>query len=119
MQLRDVPAVAMQLYNDSVHLSSCVMKLRETFQWWDAAEDISKRLKAVGELVFEEQLAAQREALMGVLDDAGGFSETADEGSFKRCERAVRQVQHNLETLARTLQVNSADSFVAPALTGL
>lgn len=61
-----------------------------------------------GERVFEEQLLAQRDALMGVLDEAGGFLETGIEGSFTRCERAIKQVQRDLEGLAKILKVSSS-----------
>ena len=105
VQLRDVPTIAMQLYNDTLHLSARVMVLHETYPCWDAADDVSKRLLAAGEHAFEEQLVAQRDALMGILDEADGFRDTGLEGRFKKCEKAVNQVQYHLEGLARVLKV--------------
>ena len=104
-QLQGVPTLAMQLYNDSLHLSARILSLHTQYPHWTAAEDLSRRMTAVGEHTFEEQLVAQRDALMGILDEADGFVDTGSEVEFKRCERAVKQVQYNLESLARVLKV--------------
>ena len=81
--------------------------MQEKYQDWTAAADVSNRLLAAGEHAFEEQLAVQRDALMAALDEAGRFADTGIEGSFRRCEKAVKQVQHNFEIIARVLKVNS------------
>lgn len=108
-QLRDVPTLAMQLYNDSLHLSARISALRDKYHFWETAEDVSRRLIAAGEHAFEAQLVIQRDALMGILDEAGGFGHTGIEGSFRRCERAIRQVKHSIESLARVLKVRCHD----------
>ncbi|RSH89597.1 hypothetical protein EHS25_002148 [Saitozyma podzolica] len=101
-QLRDVPTLAMQLSNDFVHLAEKVESLSKVHEW-DAA-DTAQRLRGAGEETFERQLEVQRDALEAILDEAGGFAGTGNDHGFKPCERAVQQVEHNLQSLARVFK---------------
>jgi hypothetical protein len=107
-QLRDVPTLAMQLSNDFVHLAEKVESLSKVHEW-DAA-DTAQRLRGAGEETFERQLEVQRDALEAILDEAGGFAGTGNDHGFKPCERAVQQVEHNLQSLARVFKVSQSDS---------
>jgi centromere/kinetochore protein ZW10 len=109
-QLRDVPTLAMQLSNDFVHLAEKVESLSKVHEW-DAA-DTAQRLRGAGEQAFERQLEVQRDALEAILDEAGGFAGTGNEQGFRTCERAVQQVEHNLQSLARVFKVSQSDSRV-------
>lgn len=110
-QLRDVPTLAMQLSNDFVHLTEKVEALSKVHEW-DSA-DTAHRLRGAGEQTFERQLEVQRETLEAILDEAGGFAGTGTEQGSRTCERAVQQVEHNLQSLARVFKVSQSDSRAA------
>lgn len=44
---------------------------------------------------------------MESLDDANGFKDTADSAVYARCERAIKQIHHSLERLAKVWAVSS------------
>lgn len=96
----------MQSYNDSLHLSSSVLKLHEEYPNWTTAEDVSRRLKASGEHAFETQVGAQKDGLMEVLNDTLEFVQVGEERNYGRCERCIRKVVDNLESLERVLRVS-------------
>jgi hypothetical protein len=94
----------MQFANDCSHLAERVEKLCETGAW-DGA-NTSRRLREAGEQAFETQLQVQLESLMSILDDAAGFVETGTDVGYRRCEKVVKQVEHNIESLTRALKVS-------------
>lgn len=112
-QLRGVPTLAMQLYNDCLHLSDRVTLLSSVHPGWRDGDSISRRLAGLGEHVFEVQLQLQRDEILEVLDGANGFVEMGEERAFRRCEKVVNEVRHNIERLARMLKVRK--TLVAPA----
>ena len=106
-QLRDVPALAMQTYNDCLHLA----KATEDFfgdvveSGYADSQDLATRLRGLGKWIYETSLSHQRDLLKTTLDEAGGFLNTAQEPTFKRCERAVKEVVRNVENIAKMLRV--------------
>lgn len=58
-QLRDVPSIAMQLYNDCNHLASQVATLKAEFTLWsEDGNDLETRLKVFGQRSFEAQIVS-------------------------------------------------------------
>ncbi|RXK40688.1 hypothetical protein M231_01939 [Tremella mesenterica] len=102
-QLRDVPSIAMQVYNDCLHLSSLLPSLISTHSW-EEGKDIAERLKLTGEKVFEDQLQIQRISLFSLLDDLRGFEDVSNDVAYKKCGKIIGQVKHNLESLAKVLK---------------
>ncbi|KAK4683475.1 hypothetical protein P7C73_g6781, partial [Tremellales sp. Uapishka_1] len=94
-QIRDVPTISMQLYNDSQYLAS---KLDADL------EGVATRLIANGDHYFEAQLDIQRESLEGILGEANGFEGVGEDVVFRRCEKVVKGLLHSLESLARVLK---------------
>ncbi|KAK8844568.1 hypothetical protein IAR55_006415 [Kwoniella newhampshirensis] len=94
-QLEDVPSLAMQAYNDTLHLASELASISSD------TEDDCQRLRALGENIFETQLDYQRRSIMEVLDELNGFEGTGDEKTFRQCERGLQGLVHNLESLSR------------------
>ncbi|WWD22883.1 hypothetical protein CI109_107378 [Kwoniella shandongensis] len=97
-QLEDVPSLAMQAYNDTLHLAS------EIATYSTDMEDDCQRLKALGENIFETQLEYQRRGIMEVLDELSRLEGTGDEKTFRQCERGIQGLVHNLESLSRVIK---------------
>jgi centromere/kinetochore protein ZW10 len=120
-QLRDVPSIAMQLYNDCNHLADEVSALKTEFELWtETSEDLEHRLRVFGQRNFEAQMASDsiqsqadveqslhKESILESLQEADGFVDTVTEASFRKCERAVRQATHKLESLNRVWRVRT------------
>ncbi len=58
-----------------------------------------------GDRVFEDQLSIQVSALLSLLDDCGGFLDVGSDDGFRRCEKSVKGVVHDLDTLGKVLKV--------------
>ena len=59
-QLRDVPSIAMQLYNDCHHLADVTSALKIDFALWSGeADDLETRLRVFGQRSFEAQLVSR------------------------------------------------------------
>ncbi|ORY30834.1 hypothetical protein BCR39DRAFT_528539 [Naematelia encephala] len=104
-QLRDVPTISMQSYNDCLHLNDAVLELAKRYPAWPQADDVARRLLAAGEHAFEMQLVAQRDGLLELLDETAGFVEMSDERRYRICEKSIEQVAHNLESLAKVFKL--------------
>ncbi|WVQ94095.1 hypothetical protein IAU59_001173 [Kwoniella sp. CBS 9459] len=100
-QLYDVPSLAMQAYNDCIHLSSLVSRLPIP---QPATSEESAKLQALAEHMFENQLEIQRDTLMEGLQELDELRATSDDKVFHRDERAVRGLVHNIESLARVIK---------------
>ncbi|OCF34945.1 hypothetical protein I317_06287 [Kwoniella heveanensis CBS 569] len=100
-KLYDVPSLAMQAYNDCLHLSSLLSKLPISRS---AVSDESAKLLALADHLFESQLEVQRNTLMEGLEQLDELRGTSDEKVFHNSERAVRGLVHNIESLARVIK---------------
>lgn len=107
-QLRDVPAISFQAYNDAVYLSTLVLSLAVPSPLTDehALSGEADRLLALAEHLFDAQLDAQRASITEALDELDNFEDTADEKVFRRAERGIRGIVHDIESLARVLKVS-------------
>ncbi|ORX34895.1 hypothetical protein BD324DRAFT_682822 [Kockovaella imperatae] len=109
-QVRDVPTLAMQMYNDAGHLAKRVAALQEQYPMWSDVEgdaspvEIAKRLDALAVHAFESQLALQKQALMEELAEAR-LDDVAREIGMKNAERSLQGVAHKIDTLSRVLKV--------------
>ncbi|WVQ85149.1 hypothetical protein IAT38_007314 [Cryptococcus sp. DSM 104549] len=105
-QLEDVPALAMQAYNDANYLASALSTL--TIPEASASDidlaDESTRLSALGEHIYEALLETQKAGIDGTLDDLRGLEGTGEDKTFKKCEKSLQGVVHSLESLAKILK---------------
>lgn len=120
--LRDVPALAMQFFNDCEYLARELTRLVSdkgeaiTMAWMSQDAEAAKRWKTkelvkleqeaaltrgLGQRWFEAQMTAQSKILLDTLMEADGFARTFEEHRFARCERCVKQVEHTLQQLAK------------------
>ena len=103
-QIRDVPTLAMQMYNDARHLSQEVTRMGERYPGMLSSEnDLALRLSALADHTFETQLIVQKESLMETLADVR-FDEVGREAGLKNAERALNGIVHNIESLSRVLK---------------
>ncbi|WVF66483.1 hypothetical protein IAT40_001223 [Kwoniella sp. CBS 6097] len=100
-QLYDVPSLAMQAYNDSLHLASLMSGL--SIPQASISEE-SAKLLALADHLFESQLEVQRGTLIEGLDELDDLRGTSDEKVFHRSEKALRGLVHNVESLARVIK---------------
>jgi hypothetical protein len=106
-QLRSVPTLSMQVYNDSIHLSDRVAQLARQYDSSSSSE-VQRKLREFGEGCFERELYRQRESLVNTLDTIewnGGVE------GFKRGARIPGQVKSDLEDLSRMFHVSLQRSF--------
>lgn len=123
--LRDVPALAMQFFNDCEYLARELTRLisgaGETIasSWTTRDAEAGKKwrtkelpkleqeaasTRALGQRWFEAQMTAQSKILLDTLMEADGFARTFDEHRFGRCERCIKQVVHTLTQLGKAWQ---------------
>lgn len=105
-QITNVPAIAFQVYNDHYHLAQRIKSLQLKYEWWNIA-DILERMDAGAERVFEDQIGVQVAAFLGILAECRGFADVGSDIGYSTCERAVKEISHNMETLAKVLKVIS------------
>lgn len=120
--LRDVPALAMQFFNDSEYLARELARLVEekgqaiSAAWAQRDAEGAKRwstkelvkleqeaalTRALGQRWFEAQMTTQTKILLDTIVEADGFARTFDEHRFARCERCIKQVVQTLQQLAK------------------
>ncbi|GAK67235.1 uncharacterized protein PAN0_017d5462 [Moesziomyces antarcticus] len=120
--LRDVPALAMQFFNDSEYLARELARLVEekgqaiSAAWaqrdaegakrWSTKEMVKLEqeaalTRALGQRWFEAQMTTQTKILLDTIVEADGFARTFDEHRFARCERCIKQVVQTLQQLAK------------------
>ena len=106
IQIRDVPTLAMQMYNDARHLSQEVIGISRRYpRWLSSEDDLALRLNALADHAFESQLMVQKESLMESLTDVR-FDEVGREAGLKNAERALSGVVHNIDSLSRVLKAS-------------
>ncbi|WWC57770.1 uncharacterized protein I303_100305 [Kwoniella dejecticola CBS 10117] len=109
-QLNDVPSLAMQARNDALYLSTLVQQLRPQLPgsgsgsqpWWLDGE--VQRLMDLSEYLFENHLSIQRDAIIEQLDEMDELQNTADDKVYKKDERVIKGLCHNLESLDRLIK---------------
>lgn len=98
----------MQVYNDSLLLSQRLAILASTYAF--DAEDIIRRLRENGEAIFEHQIELQRDGLVGKLDDVE-LEGLGNEVVFNRSVERLKEVERDLDSLARVLKVSDQKSY--------
>ena len=104
-QVRNVPTLSMQVYNDAAYLSSRVEELKVQYPTWTAANDISARLNSLAEHIFETQLSIQRSSLFDILNDAEHFRSLGTQPGQQKTERTINALVGNIETLSSAFKV--------------
>lgn len=64
-----------------------------------------ERMEVGGVRIFEEQLGIQVDAFAVTLNGCRGFVDVGDEVGYQDCERTMKDVIHDLETLAKVIKV--------------
>ena len=103
-QVRDVPTIAMQVYNDARHLATRVASLQTSFPLWMDAQKTSEKMSAFSDHIYESQLIHQRETMMESLDEVK-FGEVGKDSGMKHAERVLDGLVHSVESLSRILKV--------------
>ncbi|WRT63379.1 uncharacterized protein IL334_000284 [Kwoniella shivajii] len=99
-QLRDVPSLSMQAYNDTLHLSTLISSLAVGLNLQEEKE----RLEALGDHIFQSQLEVQRIGLIDSLEELDGLEGTSEEKIFRKAEKSIKGLIHNLESLSRVVK---------------
>ncbi|WVW81452.1 hypothetical protein I302_103446 [Kwoniella bestiolae CBS 10118] len=98
-QLRDVPNLAMQVFNDCIYLSDLTSQLAVA-----ELEGEKERLLDLSEHVFESLIGFQRDSMMESLDEMDGLQGTHEDRVFKRDERTLKGLVGGLESLDRVIR---------------
>ncbi|WWC97277.1 hypothetical protein V866_004156 [Kwoniella sp. B9012] len=100
-QLRDVPSLSMQAHNDCIYLSDLVSQLSTQ----DTALNGEKeKLMDLAEHIYETQIDFQRTSMLESLDELNELQGTNEDKIFKRDEKVLKGVIHNLESLDRVIK---------------
>ncbi|KGB79864.2 hypothetical protein CNBG_5702 [Cryptococcus deuterogattii R265] len=103
-QLQDVPAITMQAYNDGNYLASQLSSFPLPASSTLSLDDEITRLRALSEHIYEEFLKNQRKGIDEELDTLKGLDGTADDKAFRRYEKQLEGIVHELESLSRVLK---------------
>ncbi|KAK6904986.1 hypothetical protein I203_105805 [Kwoniella mangroviensis CBS 8507] len=100
-QLRDVPSLSMQAHNDCFYLSGLVSQLsiQDT-----ALNGEKEKLMDLAEHIYETQIDFQRTSMLESLDELNELQGTNEDKIFKRNEKVLKGVIHNLESLDRVIK---------------
>ncbi|WVQ64596.1 uncharacterized protein L199_002763 [Kwoniella botswanensis] len=100
-QLRDVPSLSMQAHNDCIYLSDLVSQLsiEDT-----ALNGEKEKLMDLAEHIYETQIDFQRTSMLESLDELNELQGTNEDKLFKRDEKVLKGVIHNLESLDRVIK---------------
>ncbi|KIY30899.1 hypothetical protein I305_06648 [Cryptococcus gattii E566] len=104
-QLQDVPAIAMQAYNDGNYLASQLSSFPLPPSSTLSLSDEISRLRALSEHIYEEFLKNQRKGIDEELNTLKGLDGTADDKAFRRYKKQLEGLVHELESLSRVLKV--------------
>ncbi|KAE8540537.1 hypothetical protein D1P53_003486 [Cryptococcus gattii VGV] len=103
-QLQDVPAITMQAYNDGNYLASQLSSFALSTSSTLSLSDEIGRLRALSEHIYEEFLKNQRKGIDEGLNTLKGLDGTADDKAFRRYEKQLEGIVHELESLSRVLK---------------
>ncbi|WWC67147.1 uncharacterized protein I206_101054 [Kwoniella pini CBS 10737] len=103
-QLNDVPSIAMQAFNDSIYLSSLVHQLQIPFAGQGFLEEEANRLIDLSEHIFENHLSIQRDYILEQLNEMDEMQNTNDDKVYKKDEKVIKEICHNLESLDRLIK---------------
>ncbi|WWC85501.1 uncharacterized protein L201_000365 [Kwoniella dendrophila CBS 6074] len=106
-QLKDVPSLAMQAYNDSIYLSTLLTQFDLDGLTINADFDLKeekRKLEDLSENIFENQLKNQNQLLIESLTDLNELQNTNEEKIYKKDEKVIKGIIRNLESLDRVIK---------------